>query len=82
MKAWLGTLGELGIATPRQVRIATEGALLGTVLEHGVNPNLVIVSDAAGQFKVLLHALCWIPAERTLQKLVGFSDERLDFTSW
>jgi hypothetical protein len=76
MKGWLDTLQKLGISTPRHVRIATEGALLGTVLEHGVNPKLVIVSDDAGQFNVLLHALCWIHAERTLQKLVGFSDEQ------
>lgn len=76
MKAWLDTLQELGIVTPRHVRIATEGALLGAVLEHGVNPDLVIVSDDAGQFNVLLHALCWIHAERTLKKLVGFSDEQ------
>ena len=75
-KAWLDTLGELGIATPRHVRIATEGALLGSVIEHGVNPNLVIVSDDAGQFNVLLHALCWIHAERTIQKLVGFNEEQ------
>lgn len=73
-KAWLATLEELGIATPRHVRIATEGALLGTVLEQGVDPNLVILSDDAGQFNVLLHALCWIHAERTVQKLVGFNE--------
>ena len=76
VKVWLGTLGGLGITTPRHVRIATEGALLGTVLEYGVNPNLVIVSDDAGQFNILLHALCWIHAERTLQQLVGFSDKQ------
>lgn len=72
--AWLATLEELGIGKPPHVRIATEGALLGTVIEHGVNPELVIVSDDAGQFNVLLHALCWIHAERTIGKLVGFTD--------
>jgi hypothetical protein len=58
------------------VRIATEGALLGSVLAHGVNPELVIVSDDAGQFDVLRHALCWIHAERLLAKLVGFNDSQ------
>ena len=48
--------------------IATEGALLGAVLRHEINPNLVIVRDDAGQFNVLLHALCWIHAERLLAK--------------
>ncbi len=71
---WLATLKTLGISTPRHVRIATEGALLGSVLTHGVNRDLVVVSDDAGQFDVLLHALCWIHAERVFVKLVGFSD--------
>jgi len=73
-KEWEATLEELGITTERHVRIATEGALLGSVLKHGMHPNLVIVSDDAGQFNVLLHALCWIHAERVFVKLVGFND--------
>ncbi len=71
---WLATLGELGISKPRHVRIATEGALLGSVIQHGLNRDLVIISDDAGQFDVLLHALCWIHAERVFVKLVGFND--------
>lgn len=71
---WLATLETLGITTPRHVRIATEGALLGSVIAHGVNRDLVVVSDDAGQFDVLLHALCWIHAERVFVKLVGFND--------
>jgi len=73
-KEWLDALKGLGITKPRHIRIATEGALLGSVIEHGWNPNLVIVSDDAGQFDVLLHALCWIHAERVFVKLVGFND--------
>ncbi len=71
---WLATLKDLGITTLRHVRIATEGALLGCVLEDGSLRKLVIVSDDAGQFDVLLHALCWIHAERVFVKLVGFND--------
>jgi hypothetical protein len=73
-RRWLATLEALGITKPRHVQIATEGALLGGVLAHGVNPELVVVSDDAGQFDVLLHALCWIHAERVFVKLVGFND--------
>jgi hypothetical protein len=73
-EGWAATLGELGITAERHVRIATEGALLGSVLEHGVDPDLVIISDDAGQFNVLRHALCWIHAERAFAKLVGFND--------
>jgi hypothetical protein len=73
---WQAALGRWGITTERHVRIATEGALLGSVLEHGFNPQLAIISDDAGQFNVLCHALCWIHAERLLAKLVGFNDEQ------
>jgi len=65
-----------GITEERHVRIVTEGALLGSVLAHGINPELTIVSDDAGQFNVLRHALCWVHAERVLAKLVGFNDEQ------
>jgi hypothetical protein len=71
---WTEALAALDITGERHIRIATEGALVGSVLEHGVNPDLVIVSDDAGQFDVLLHALCWIHAERTINKLVGFTE--------
>jgi hypothetical protein len=73
---WKATLAALDITGKRHIRIATEGALLGSVVEHGLNPDLVVVSDDAGQFNVLLHALCWIHAERTITKLVGFNDEQ------
>jgi len=69
--AWEGHLDELGITTPRHRRLATEAALLGSVLSHGVPKSLVIVSDEAGQFKLLDHALCWVHAERLLDKLVA-----------
>ena len=72
---WSAALESLGIRTAHHVRIATEAALLGSIREHGsVNPNLVIVSDDAGQFDVLLHALCWIHAERAILRLIGFND--------
>jgi hypothetical protein len=73
-QAWLSTLSSLDISEPRHVRIATEGALLGCVLEHRSMSELVIVSDDAGQFDVLWHALCWVHAERVFVKLVGFNE--------
>jgi hypothetical protein len=71
---WQAFLRASGITAERHVRIATEGALLGSAFEHGLNPQLALVSDDAGQFNVLCHALCWIHAERVLAKLVGFND--------
>ena len=61
-----GRLRELGITRPRHVRIASEGALLGSLIAHGVSPELVVLSDGAGQYDVLVHAACWIHAERPL----------------
>jgi len=72
-RLWRKALAGWGITSVRHVRIATEGALLGSVLKHDWNPRLAIVSDDAGQFNVLLHALCWIHAERLLAKLIGFN---------
>ncbi len=72
---WKRHLEQLGIKKDRHVRIATEGALLGSVLHHGFSKELAILSDDAGQFNILLHALCWIHAERTIHKLIPCSDE-------
>jgi hypothetical protein len=36
--------------------ITTEGVLIGNIIGKGLSENLVIVSDDAGQFNVLLHA--------------------------
>jgi len=73
---WQEKLTDLNITMPRHIQIATEGALLGSVLEHGFNEKMVIVSDDAGQFNILQHSLCWIHAERTINKLVGFNDNQ------
>ena len=34
------------------VRLATEGAVWGSIKAHGLLPDTVIVSDDAGQFEV------------------------------
>lgn len=67
---WNTHLTRLGITPERHRRIATEGALLGSVLHHGFPKELPVVSDDAGQFKVLCHGLCWVHAERLIHMLV------------
>ncbi|KAF4531022.1 hypothetical protein B566_EDAN019026 [Ephemera danica] len=71
---WRRHLAALNIKDERHVRIATEGALLGSLLEKGFNPELAIISDGAGQFAILLHGLCWIHAERLVHKLIPMND--------
>lgn len=84
--AWQAHLTRLGItsrppcagialqAIQDPVRIATEGALWGSVKAHGFLPKTVIISDDAGQFDVGRHALCWVHAERLVHKLDTFTD--------
>lgn len=74
-EAWQARLVELAITSDRHVRLATEGALLGGLIEHGVSAELVVLSDGAPQFDVLVHASCWIHAERPLVKLVPYNDQ-------
>jgi hypothetical protein len=72
-KSWEAHLDALRFKSARHRRIATEAALIGSLLEHGFR-NLVIVSDDAGQFNVFLHALCWVHAERLVHKLIPLTD--------
>lgn len=71
---WEAHLDALGISKARHRRMATEGALLGNVMHQGKCRELVIVSDAAGQFNILLHALCWVHAERLVHTLIPLND--------
>ena len=76
--AWLAHLDRLGFTTltvtPNPVRVATEGALWGSVRSHKFLCEAVVLSDDAGQFNVGRHALCWIHAERLVHKLDTFTD--------
>jgi len=72
---WNQFLADQGIVKDRHIQIATEGALIGSVIEHGISKHLVIVSDDAGQFNVLMHALCWVHANRAIDKIIAFSDQ-------
>src|SRR3982751_119508 len=78
--AWLRHLERLGIAgltvTPDAVRIATEGAVWGSIKAHGLLPDTVVLSDDAGQFALDRHALCRVHAERLIRKLDTFTDRQ------
>jgi hypothetical protein len=51
-KAWTKHLTALGLRGKRHVAMATEGALMGSLLAHGFPAEMSIVSDDAGQFNV------------------------------
>ena len=65
--AWKAYLAWHEVTSKRHVRIATEGALLGSLIAHGVSPEMGVLSDGAGQFDVFVHALCWLHVERPLE---------------
>lgn len=77
--AWTAHLDRLGFTaltvTPDPVRLATEGALWGSVQAHEFLCDAVILSDDAGQFNIGQHALCWVHAERLVHKLDTFTDQ-------
>jgi hypothetical protein len=77
---WLRHLDQLGITaltvTPDPVKIATEGAVWGSIKAHGLLPDTVILSDDAGQFALDRHALCWVHAERLVHKLNTFTERQ------
>ena len=78
-RTWLAHLDRLGFTkldvTPDPVRVATEGALWGSVQSHKFLCDAVVLSDDAGQFNVGHHALCWVHAERLVHKLDAFTDK-------
>ena len=104
LKAWLASalsneashphLEVLNVTSERHIRIAAKGALLGSLLDKGLNPEMaeqihssnnyfennftlpvmVILSDDAGQFVIILHAPCLIHAERLVHKSIAVND--------
>lgn len=78
--AWTAHLDRLGIhgleGSLGPARIATEGALWGSIAAHGFLRDAVILSDDAGQFDVGRHALCWVHAERLVHRLDTFTDDQ------
>lgn len=75
VQIWMEYLDGLGIVDERHQAIATEGALLGVLFEQGLTQDLVIVSDDAGQFNILIHGLCWIHTERLIHTMMPLNDQ-------
>jgi hypothetical protein len=74
---WEKWLDQQGIKTKQHRRIITEGALMGGLLAKGIPASLSIISDDAGQFNVFDHALCWIHAERIINRLIPLNAEHV-----
>jgi len=66
---------EKGITGSRHQKIIIEGAMIGSLLRHGIPAEIAIISDDAGQFNVFDHALCWIHTERLIHRLIPLNDQ-------
>jgi hypothetical protein len=74
---WEAYLNQIGIVKSSHRKTATEGALIGALINNGISPQLGIISDGAGQFRLLEHGLCWVHAERLINKLIPLTEEHL-----
>ena len=70
---WSQYLQQLGITSKQGIKLLTEAGLLGSAIEHGLSPKLIVLSDGAKQFALLVHALCWIHMEPSLRRLNGMT---------
>ena len=84
-QAWERQLVAWKVRRDEPRRIVTEAALVGTLMHYDMYVGQPLVSDDAGQFKILgfLHGLCWVHAERSLRKSgsaepVGTTGDRAD----
>src|SRR5829696_8434536 len=75
---WLEQLARCSINIFDRALLQTlnEAATWGAIRHHGLMANTVVVSDDAGQFRVATHALCWVHAERHLEKLMPASPKQ------
>lgn len=73
---------KLGINNAHYQRLVIESALIGSILSHGFPIEMVILSDDAGQFNVLTHALCWIHAERGIKSLAVSNEIQIKAVEW
>lgn len=71
-QAWQRQLTAWGIHADQPRRVVTEAGLFGTLMHYELYLDQPLLSDDAGQFKILglFHALCWLHAERSIRKLV------------
>lgn len=76
LEDWEKFLRGLNITQESAVRFVSEAALFASLFEHGIPRDLLIHSDDAGQFDVVLfiNTLCWIHEERHYRKLVMTTD--------
>ena len=72
-------LTENQIINKKNIRTVTEAALIGGLTSQGIPVELGILSDGARQFNIFDHALCWIHAERPINRLIPIKEKNKEF---
>ncbi len=75
-------LAEKEITGSRHQKVIIEGALIGSLLRHGIATDIAIISDDAGQFNVFDHTLYWIHTERLIHPLIPLNEQRRQAVHW
>jgi uncharacterized coiled-coil protein SlyX len=73
---WSQYLESLSLTSQKAIKLVTEAALLGSAIEHGLSPFMIVLSDGAKQLAILVHALCWVHMERSLRRLNGVTAQQ------
>ncbi len=77
-QAYMNFLSQIGVSklnTGEKTLIALEeAATLGGAINNDLNPELIIMSDRAGQFNTLINIFCWIHVERTFKRMLPKND--------
>ena len=75
-KDFHASLERLSVRQKYAIKTITEAALLGHLIEQGMSEEMILLSDDAGQFNILVHALCWVHVERNLQKIHTYNNQQ------
>jgi hypothetical protein len=75
-QSWETQLDAWQIESAEQRRLLSESALWAHLLNLDLYTDLVLISDDAGQFKLLafFHGLCWVHMERHIARLIPLTD--------
>lgn len=75
LATWVKFMTSRGIFSTEQIRLASEAALLASLIHNGIPRDLKIHADDARQFDVFINSLCWIHEERHYRKFQVFNPE-------
>ena len=78
LDSWHAFLNDCGLKGPILRKKASEAMLYGSLIAHGVRPDLPIHSDGAGQFDVFTRSGCWLHACRPIERVIPVNNEQVE----